>query len=583
MIEKNEKECLEEWFEKISFAEKYYQQYHNLIDESRNFYKDSKKSKVGHYNIFWSTIETLKPFLYFKQPHFYVERQNKSNDKIERMACIILEKALQWNISQFDFESVIKYARNDFLISGSGILWEQYKPEFEEVKNPINPSENILIKKEEKVETVYVDPKDFLTDCKASGVWEEVEWVARKIYMDVEDIKNNFEVEDITVKGTMCIYEIWDKKSGKVFWISKAYPFHFLKISNDVINIQNFFPCPKPIWSTQTNDSIIPVPDYSLIKEMLNELNGINARMKLTMQALKISGAYDNSFPELANILSKDVTLVSVTDFSKLRESGGIRGIIDFVPLEQYITALEQLARRRQDVINGIFDITGVSDIMRGNSNANETATAIVKKTNFGTLRNQDRQNEMQRFIRDLLRIKAEIICEYFSKDKLVSFLPKEMREDNSLIDEAINLLKTEKLRGMIFSVETGNVLNQSEENSAVLSAIQCIGKMIQEALLTVSQQKHLLPLYRSMMQAVITTMPKARCFETVIENVFNNIEKELFAPPLPPQPDKVAEMEQQKNLLKEKELMLKAKNNADKLALAEKELQLKTAIKLAE
>ena len=130
MIEKSEKERLEEWFERISFAEKYYQQYHNLIDESRNFYKDSKKSKVGHYNIFWSTIETLKPFLYFKQPHFYVERQNKSNDKIERMACIILEKALQWNISQFDFESVIKYARNDFLISCSGILWEQYKPEF---------------------------------------------------------------------------------------------------------------------------------------------------------------------------------------------------------------------------------------------------------------------------------------------------------------------------------------------------------------------------------------------------------------------------------------------------------------------
>ena len=46
---------------------------------------------------------------------------------------------------------------------------------------------------------------------------------------------------------------------------------------------------------------------------------------------------------------------------------------------------------------------------------------------------------------------------------------------------------------------------------------------------------------------------------------------------------DKVLEVEKQKNLLKEKELMLKAKNNADKLALAEKELQLKTAIKLAE
>ena len=117
--------------------------------------------------------------------------------------------------------------------------------------------------------------------------------------------------------------------------------------------------------------------------------------MKLTMQALKVSGAYDNSFPELADILSKDVTLVSVSDFSKLRESGGIRGIIDFVPLEQYVAALEQLAKRRQDVINNIFEITGVSDIMRGSSSGADTATAIIKKTNFGTLRNQDRQNDM--------------------------------------------------------------------------------------------------------------------------------------------------------------------------------------------
>ncbi len=582
MNEKSERERAEEWLAKIAAAEKEYQPYYDLIDETRNFYKDAKRPRGGRYNIFWSTIETLKPFLYFKQPQFYVERQNKSSGKVERAACIILEKALAWNLAQFDFDSVIKYARNDFLISGTGLVWEQYKPEFSGVANPVAPKETLQVKSEEKVESIYVDPKDFLTDCTTAGVWEEIGWIARKIHMDAEEAAGLFETDDIRAKGDICIYEIWDKKTRRVYWLSKACPAKFLKVSKDVLGVQNFFPCPKPIWATQTNNSVIPVPDYCLIREMLSELNGINSRMKLTMQALKVSGAYDNSFPELADILSKDVTLVSVNDFAKLRESGGIRGIIDFVPLEQYVSALEQLARRRQDVISGIFDITGVSDIMRGNSDANETATAVVKKTNFGTLRNQDRQNDMQRFIRDLLRIKAEIICEYFSSEKLVSFLPEELKNEAGLAEAAVQLLKTEKLRGMMFSVETGNMLNQTEENQATLAAVESIGRMVQEALMTVSQQPKLLPLYRSMVEAVVATMPKARCFETVLEQVFNGIEQELSAPPpqSTPQPNPLLAIEMQKNALKDKELNIKAKIEADKMAFANKELEMKSDIK---
>lgn len=586
MIEKSEKEQFEDWVEKIDAAEKIYKPYYDLIDETRNFYKDNHNPHPhrGHYNIFWSTIETLKPFLYFKQPQFYIERQNKSSEKVERAACIILERALSWNLAQFDFDSIIKYARNDFLISGTGIVWEQYKPEFFSVPNPVAPQEGLQVKSEEKVETVYVDPKDFLTDGKTAGVWEEIGWLARKIYMDAEEVEKFFNVNEIQMSGTICVYEIWDKKTRKVYWLSKSYSGHFLRVSGDVLGVKNFFPCPKPIWATQTNDSLIPVPDYCLIKEMLNELNGITNRMRLTMQALKVSGAYDNSFPELADILSKDVTLVSVNDFVKLRENGGIRGIIDFVPLEQYVSALEQLARRRQDIISGIFDITGVSDIMRGNSDASETATAVIKKTNFGALRNQDRQNDMQRFIRDLLRIKAEIICEYFSADKLLSFLPDELKKDAKVSMAAVSLLKTEKLRGMLFSVETGNLLNQSEENTATVSAVECVSKMIREALMTVSQQPKLLPLYRSMTEAVVSTMPRARCFETVLENVFNGIEQELSLPPpqeqVNLQPNSKQLVEMQKNILKDKELNIKAKIEADKLAFADKELSVQSRLK---
>lgn len=160
---------------------------------------------------------------------------------------------------------------------------------------------------------------------------------------------------------------------------------------------------------------------------MLDELDGVTNRMKLTMKALKVSGAYDSAFPELGNILNKDVTLVSIPDFDKLRSAGGLRGIMDFAPIEQYLNVLKQLSERRQQLKAELFELTGVSDIMRGNSNPNETATAVKQKTNFGSLRNQDRQNDMQRFLTDLFKIKAEIICERFSEETLAGFCRKTM------------------------------------------------------------------------------------------------------------------------------------------------------------
>ena len=129
---------VEEWIKKISAAEKKYGAYYNLIKETRSFYKDNNglRQNDGHYNIFWSTIETMKPFLYFKQPRPYIERSNKTASAVENDACEILSKALAWDLEKFDFDSVVKYARNDFLISGCGIIWERYRPEFKKLSSP---------------------------------------------------------------------------------------------------------------------------------------------------------------------------------------------------------------------------------------------------------------------------------------------------------------------------------------------------------------------------------------------------------------------------------------------------------------
>jgi hypothetical protein len=199
-----------------------------------------------------------------------------------------------------------------------------------------------------------------------------------------------------------------------------------------------------------------------------------------------------------------------------------------------------------------------------------------------------------------LLRIKAEIICEYFSEDKLASFLPEEQKNEQGLAAAAVHLLKTEKLRGMFFSVETSNVINQAEENATMLNAVNNLGKIVQEALLTVSTQPKLLPLYRSMVEAIVSTMPRGRSFEAVLEGVFNGIEKELQEDGAQNQfllganenaannlgqnvPNVKQIIELQKNALKDKELNVKAKIEADKIALANKELQIQQEEKLQE
>jgi len=575
-IHKNRKALRDEWQHKISVAEKKYADYYDLIKEIRGYYRNDRRRNKQ--NIFWASIETLKPFLYFKQPTPFVIRSKNCADEIETLAATMMERALLWNMKQFDFDSVIKYARNDFLLSGMGILWEQYNPSFYNLGKD-------LIKNHEQVDTVYVNPTSFITDTEKVEVWEDVTWIAKRTCLNIQEVSENFDMEIVEylegrfgASAKITVYEIWDKTSKCIYFLSPEYPYDFLDVYEDTLHLSGFFPCPKPIMSTLTNDGIIPVPDYVEIKSLLDELDGVNNRMRLTMQALKVSGCYDNGFPELANILDKDVTLVSISEFDKLKDAGGIKGIIDFAPIEQYISALQALAVRRQTLIDSIYEITGVSDIMRGSSKVGETATAVNKKTNFGTLRNQDRQNDMQRFLKDLLRIKAEIICEQFSPQFLLSFLSVEERKDMEKSVQAVKLLKAEKLRSMIIDLETDGCYDLVQEEERTLKILRNVNEIINMAFDVVSKQPALLPIYKQMLESAVATMPKARQFEAVMASAFNKINKELSLPDdnQKPEYNPLLELQKRKN---EQDYSIKKEQNE----LKREELNLKKAEALTE
>lgn len=592
---------LELWLNRIEKAEKHYKEYHEMIKKIRDYYKNDKKNNET--NIFWSSIETLKPFLYFKQPKPYVDQKDKSFDAVAALAAKILEKALIWDLEQFDFDSIIKYVRNDFLLAGCGLAFERYKPTFKTVESVDVDGEMVEVVDSETVETIYIDPADFIADSEKVGIWEDCTWWARRIYMTRQEVVAQFgdDVEPYLLgdeeedrKKSVTVYEIWDKESRKVLYLTKDCKTRFLKETEDIFGVSGFWPMPKPIFATTTSDSIVPVPDYTEIRVLLKELSGVTERMRLTMRALKVSGAYDNSFPELVNILNKDVTLVALNDFERLKQAGGIKGVMDFAPIEQYVNALSVLAERRKDLVSQIYEITGVSDIMRGNSDPNETATAVAKKTNFGTLRNQDRQNDMQRFITDLLKIKAEIMCERFSLETFVQFAGKE--DDPRIVMAAVELLKTDKIRGLTLGIETDTSFNAESNAQKTIEAVTLINNMVNQSFDAISAQPLLLPLYKKMVESVVISLPNARQFETVIDDVFNKIGSQLSQPQQKePSPEMMKveidkqkaqgdlQIKQEQNEIKREELALKKQIEDNKVAMTNKEAEMQFALKQQE
>lgn len=177
----------------------------------------------------------------------------------------------------------------------------------------------------------------------------------------------------------------------------------------------------------------------------------------------------------------------------------------------------------------------------------------------------------MQRFLKDLLRIKAEIICEQFSPETLAAFVPDEAAKNPETVKQAVELLKTQKLRDMVIDLETDGSFDINKQEENILKVLSHINEMIGQAFGLVSQQPALLPLYRQMIESAAATLSNARQFENVLEEAFDKISTELNTPDAPSTPaeDKMLELQNKKmdrdfvikkeqNQLKREELDLK-------------------------
>jgi hypothetical protein len=91
------------------------------------------------------------------------------------------------------------------------------------------------------------------------------------------------------------------------------------------------------------------------------------------------------------------------------------------MPIDVIAQTVQGLVALRKEIISDIYQIMGLSDIMRGSTDPNETLGAQQLKTQYGSTRIRDKQQEMVRIARDLVEITLEIITEKFKPETIIA------------------------------------------------------------------------------------------------------------------------------------------------------------------
>ena len=594
-------------------------------------YRDDTRGQTGNetakFNILWSNVQTLIPAVYAKLPKADITRRFGDNDQVGRVASQILERAIDFEIEHYpDFRSTMKYAVEDRFLGGRGTAWVRYEPHVRpqgieddgvQVTEDVEAGELAEVPEEieyERAPVDYVHWRDF--GHSQARTWEEVSQVWRWVYMSKEALVERFgeemarkipldqgpeplnaynESKKAYNRAKIC--ELWDKETLKVYWFCKGMP-QIIDERDDPLGLEGFFPCPKPLYATTTSDTLVPVPDFILYQDQAMELDILSDRIDGLVKALRVRGVYDASQPALQRLLTEgdNNALIPVDKWMAFSEKGGLKGSIDLLPLDQIAQTLLNCYQARADIKGQIYEITGISDIIRGQSAASETATAQQIKGQYAGLRLRSMQEDVALFASELIRLKAQVMCAKFQPQTILSYAAAQQMApvDQQMIPQALQLMQDRPLRN--FRVEiAADSLVQIDENQMKqdrLQFIQAFGGFLQQALPVGQASPQLVPMMMELMKFGVQAFKASRPIEGQIDVAMEQLKQAAEQPKPNPEAEAASaqmqaeqqraqaemQMEQQKAQL---ELQLKAQELAQKEQLERFKAELDAATKI--
>jgi hypothetical protein len=450
------------WLAWVEEAEKSVKEWQTKADSLDKLYANlNELAAMGRdrqFQMFWANIQVLGPSIYSRPPIPVVVPRFKDRKPVPRTASELLERCTAVGFELQDIDGVMRLVRDDLTVVARGCAWARYEA------NEYGKGQRVCIE--------YVDRKDFLID--PARTWREVDKVAKRSWLTEEEMEERFKKTSGDAykraayearkddDGEECekkagVWEIWCKSENCVCWVAEGVDI-CLDMGEPHLNLEDFFPCPRPAYATVQRRSLIPVPDMLFYKDQLEEVNELTARIGALADALKVRGFYPAGAGEIGDAIETAIkstvdnqVLVPISNWAMVGQ-GGVKDMIVWLPIDQIATTIVQLVELRRHIIEDVYEITGLSDIMRGATEASETATAQQLKSQYGSVRVKDRQAELVRFARDLVRISAEIMAENFTSKTMLEMSQLDIETDAD-IKEKIRPLEAQ-IKQIIAQVE---------------------------------------------------------------------------------------------------------------------------------
>ena len=564
--------------------------------------------------MFYSNVQTLLPAYYGNTPVPQVDRLFDDKDPVAKDASELVERVLSYNSQPEYFDDKLETAIRNLLIYARGVLFVSYAPtlegdesiKFEDVKLESVAREDFLYSPARNIDEVKWMARRWYKSRKGLNSWVG-EKIGNKIPLSIkpekgEQEQDNEESKAINQNQAMG-WEIWCKESKTRYYIAEGYE-GILQEDKDPFGLGERLPF-VTMWGTLQESQLLPIPDFVYYKRQLDKLEELSKKTDQLLDAVRVAGVYNASLDGIQNLLTKGAgnMLIPVKDWVGFNQGGGLKGGIEFLPLQEIAGVLEVLNSQKEPLKQEIYEITGISDIIRGATKASETATAQQIKGQFATLRLSQRQRMVAESVKQVFVLMATIVFEKFQPESIRIItsaneifkktiptpqppqvegqppqppLPPQVVFDEERFAKALELLKNNLQRQFRVDIETDSTLkfDEARERQEMNDLLQNFTGFFERAMPMINNVPEMSPVMAEMLKMVVRRYKAGRNIENAIEQSIEKIlqnQQAKLSQPSPEQQEAQAKMQNEMQI-QQFEMQTKAKELAQK----EQELSIK-------
>lgn len=463
------------WLQKIEHQRKAEDEWRKQAIEAEEMYEGDAKDTA--FNILHSNVETIVPAVYNSTPVPDVRRRFGDADPVAKLVVDICERAISYTLDQYDFDDEMESVITDALVAGRGVIRLRYSGDSQDDGTIAN----------QKTWCEYVPWQSFI--CGPGRRWRDVPWIAFEHAMTQDEIdrlressspeampeveanddrpmwergnRDDKAGQDKGIYQTATVFEVWDRDTRQVYWISEQDRDRPLGVSPDPLGLEDFFCVPQPMAKLKRTSSQVPICPNTIVLQLTQELDTVTRRINALAKLLQVKGGVAGSLSRYADQVAHLTDgEMAVLDETYIAPGLKINDLIHYWPIEQIAAVIAQLEQQRERTKQTIYEVTGISDIVRGATEANETATAQQIKAQWGSVRVQRLQRQIQNTIRDLFRMKVEVFAANYAPDALMRMTSIPSREqDQQYFEPAIQLMTSPDMRAFKVDVETDSTI----------------------------------------------------------------------------------------------------------------------------